>query len=191
MVLATAFSCVDPTLVEEPAALEEAEEDVFRDSCSRLRSTRSEPIPRVSAFFCAVHALYISAQTQAVPSGSRQRHASPSHLTAHPAPPRRRAPMPTHQLNLPCTVISPQSNTIPNPSLHQRDQEDVCWICLDPAGAHGTLERPCACPRSVHAMCLARWQLHSAGREWVSLRPRMRAVSADCGANEAVRAWLP
>ncbi|GBF96175.1 hypothetical protein Rsub_08923 [Raphidocelis subcapitata] len=45
------------------------------------------------------------------------------------------------------------------------DSEDVCWICLDPAGAHGPLERPCSCPRSVHAMCLARWQLHSAGRD--------------------------
>jgi hypothetical protein len=52
-----------------------------------------------------------------------------------------------------------------NHIIAQADQEDVCWICLDPAGAHGTLERPCACPRSVHAMCLARWQLHSAGRE--------------------------
>lgn len=45
------------------------------------------------------------------------------------------------------------------------EQDDVCWICLDPEGPQGPLERPCSCPRSVHAMCLARWQLHSAGRD--------------------------
>ncbi|KIZ07041.1 hypothetical protein MNEG_0912 [Monoraphidium neglectum] len=93
MVLSSAFSCVDPALVDDP------EDESFSDCSSSggkgapLRSSRSEPIPRSA------------------------------------------------------------------------DQEDVCWICLDPAGAHGTLERPCACPRSVHAMCLARWQLHSAGRD--------------------------
>lgn len=90
MVLATAFSSLDPALVEEEGA-----DDVLRD-CSpsnRLRQTRSAPCPRGV------------------------------------------------------------------------DQDDVCWICLDPAGPFGQLERPCACPRSVHAMCLARWQLHSAGRD--------------------------
>lgn len=92
MVLSSAFSCVEPTLVE-------AEDESCSDCSSSanagglLRATRSEPVPRGA------------------------------------------------------------------------DQEDVCWICLDPAGVQGPLEQPCACPRSVHALCLARWQLHSAGRE--------------------------
>lgn len=42
----------------------------------------------------------------------------------------------------------------------------ACWICLE--GEDGdTPERlenmPCACPRLVHAKCLARWQLQKAG----------------------------
>lgn len=36
-----------------------------------------------------------------------------------------------------------------------------CWICL---GTDGPLARPCACPRAVHARCLARWRLQQAGR---------------------------
>ena len=44
MVLATAFSCVDPSFVEEP--LDEEELDAAPRSPNKLRSTRSEPIPR-------------------------------------------------------------------------------------------------------------------------------------------------
>ena len=59
---------------------------------------------------------------------------------------------------------------------------DACWVCLgegtrsgDGGGRSGDggcgtdccaderLVLPCACPRPVHAACLARWQLHSAG----------------------------
>ncbi|GFR48476.1 hypothetical protein Agub_g10372 [Astrephomene gubernaculifera] len=40
--------------------------------------------------------------------------------------------------------------------------EDRCWICLSGSEA-GQLERPCACPRFVHRVCLGRWQLQSAG----------------------------
>jgi hypothetical protein len=64
----------------------------------------------------------------------------------------------------------------------------VCWICLDAGAAAGggggggasvgadgaaaaaaaqappaPLILPCRCPRPVHARCLARWQLQSAG----------------------------
>ncbi|GIL65689.1 hypothetical protein Vafri_19242 [Volvox africanus] len=45
-------------------------------------------------------------------------------------------------------------------------EEDVCWVCLEGSSdLSGALEHPCACPRGVHAKCLARWQLQSAGRE--------------------------
>ncbi|EFJ50460.1 hypothetical protein VOLCADRAFT_58469, partial [Volvox carteri f. nagariensis] len=45
-------------------------------------------------------------------------------------------------------------------------EEDVCWVCLEGASeVSGVLEHPCACPRGVHAKCLARWQLQSAGRD--------------------------
>ncbi|PNH11841.1 hypothetical protein TSOC_001276 [Tetrabaena socialis] len=44
--------------------------------------------------------------------------------------------------------------------------EDACWVCLEgPSPSAGVLEHPCACPRGVHAKCLARWQLQSAGRD--------------------------
>lgn len=36
-----------------------------------------------------------------------------------------------------------------------------CWICLSDNGA--PLMKPCACPKVVHAKCLARWQLQKAG----------------------------
>lgn len=39
----------------------------------------------------------------------------------------------------------------------------VCWICLDPASSHRPLTLPCNCPRYCHQVCLARWQLQSAG----------------------------
>ncbi|GBF90703.1 hypothetical protein Rsub_03004 [Raphidocelis subcapitata] len=42
------------------------------------------------------------------------------------------------------------------------DGGPCCWICLDEGG--GPLTTPCACPRPVHACCLARWQLQQAGR---------------------------
>ena len=44
--------------------------------------------------------------------------------------------------------------------------DSVCWICMEHAQAPnetGALTRPCRCPRMVHARCLARWQLQSAG----------------------------
>ncbi|KAG2430316.1 hypothetical protein HYH02_013793 [Chlamydomonas schloesseri] len=45
-------------------------------------------------------------------------------------------------------------------------EDDACWVCLEGTSeAAGQLEYPCACPRGVHAKCLARWQLQSAGRE--------------------------
>ncbi|GLI60308.1 hypothetical protein VaNZ11_002424 [Volvox africanus] len=45
-------------------------------------------------------------------------------------------------------------------------EEDVCWVCLEGSSdLSGAMEHPCACPRGVHAKCLARWQLQSAGRE--------------------------
>ncbi|KAF6253886.1 hypothetical protein COO60DRAFT_373109 [Scenedesmus sp. NREL 46B-D3] len=40
---------------------------------------------------------------------------------------------------------------------------DCCWICLCGEDA-GELASVCSCPRRVHEKCLARWQLHSAGR---------------------------
>lgn len=47
------------------------------------------------------------------------------------------------------------------------DQDsDCCWICLCGEEA-GELASVCSCPRRVHEKCLARWQLHSAGRRWV------------------------
>lgn len=44
-------------------------------------------------------------------------------------------------------------------------EEDVCWICLESARIDEPLLAPCACPRKVHKKCLARWQLHSAGKD--------------------------
>ena len=44
---------------------------------------------------------------------------------------------------------------------------DACWVCLDVEGqpGDGSLFQPCNCPRVVHPLCLARWQLRSAGRD--------------------------
>ncbi|KAF8067382.1 hypothetical protein HT031_002430 [Scenedesmus sp. PABB004] len=39
--------------------------------------------------------------------------------------------------------------------------DEVCWICLE----GGDIASVCNCPRKVHQACLARWQLHSAGRQ--------------------------
>ncbi|KAG2497620.1 hypothetical protein HYH03_004361 [Edaphochlamys debaryana] len=40
---------------------------------------------------------------------------------------------------------------------------DVCWVCLDGASPSRPLIRPCKCPRYCHSVCIARWQLQSAG----------------------------
>lgn len=45
------------------------------------------------------------------------------------------------------------------------DGEACCFICLDGPRPGEPLEHPCCCPRAVHAVCLAKWQLTSAGRE--------------------------
>ena len=66
------------------------------------------------------------------------------------------------------------------------DCDDVCWICL--GTEERDLLRPCGCPnRFVHRHCLAKWQLMSAGREWVAcrvceLRPAGPPRSAGAGA---------
>jgi E3 ubiquitin-protein ligase DOA10 len=44
-------------------------------------------------------------------------------------------------------------------------EEETCWICLDGPKEDHPLVRPCSCPRTVHASCLAKWQLTSAGRK--------------------------
>lgn len=47
----------------------------------------------------------------------------------------------------------------------EAEDQNVCWICLEGSSA-GELLSPCKCPsRFVHRHCLARWQLHSAGRD--------------------------
>ncbi|GFH20715.1 RING-CH-type domain-containing protein [Haematococcus lacustris] len=47
------------------------------------------------------------------------------------------------------------------------DNSQICWVCHEPA--NGTVAQaliaPCDCPRLVHAHCLARWQLQSAGKD--------------------------
>lgn len=41
----------------------------------------------------------------------------------------------------------------------------ACWICLDGPTSSKPLLTPCKCiSRPVHRACLARWQLHSAGK---------------------------
>ena len=42
-------------------------------------------------------------------------------------------------------------------------RQDACWVCLGESTPDEPLTYPCHCPRPVHAPCLARWQLHSAG----------------------------
>ncbi|GIL46371.1 hypothetical protein Vafri_3361 [Volvox africanus] len=50
---------------------------------------------------------------------------------------------------------------------------ETCWICLEgmegidisPGPLHGNrLIKPCRCPRVVHSVCLAKWQLSQSGR---------------------------
>jgi hypothetical protein len=63
-------------------------------------------------------------------------------------------------------------------------QPDVCWVCLGESTSSEPLTCPCRCPRPVHAACLARWQLHSAGSRQglfaicCSTRARLDAHSA-------------
>lgn len=45
------------------------------------------------------------------------------------------------------------------------DYDDICFICLDGPREKEPLVHPCSCPRRVHAACLAKWQLTSAGRD--------------------------
>lgn len=51
----------------------------------------------------------------------------------------------------------------PSPASSNCSDPDVCWICLDSSTSACQLIRPCACPRTTHAKCIARWQLQSAG----------------------------
>ncbi|KAI8462819.1 MAG: hypothetical protein J3K34DRAFT_389394 [Monoraphidium minutum] len=47
--------------------------------------------------------------------------------------------------------------------LAEADDCPICWICLDGPGPDRPLVHPCRCPSWVHAPCIARWQLQSAG----------------------------
>jgi hypothetical protein len=40
------------------------------------------------------------------------------------------------------------------------DDENDCWICL---GKSADIIKPCKCPRYVHPLCLARWQIENIG----------------------------
>eukprot|EP00239_Pterosperma_sp_CCMP1384_P009059 CAMPEP_0197859630 /NCGR_PEP_ID=MMETSP1438-20131217/34359_1 /TAXON_ID=1461541 /ORGANISM="Pterosperma sp., Strain CCMP1384" /LENGTH=247 /DNA_ID=CAMNT_0043476193 /DNA_START=242 /DNA_END=985 /DNA_ORIENTATION=+ len=46
-----------------------------------------------------------------------------------------------------------------------RADDRICYICLGGATKANPLARPCPCPRDVHPVCLARWQLRCAGKE--------------------------
>ena len=48
---------------------------------------------------------------------------------------------------------------------HEDCGEEVCFICLDGDTSTNPLQRVCGCPRKVHRPCMARWQLHSAGKK--------------------------
>ncbi|PNW83548.1 hypothetical protein CHLRE_05g234660v5 [Chlamydomonas reinhardtii] len=53
-------------------------------------------------------------------------------------------------------------------------EDDTCWICLEgindsaaggaAGGANNRLIQPCRCPRLVHSVCLAKWQLSQSGK---------------------------
>lgn len=45
----------------------------------------------------------------------------------------------------------------------EEGEEECCFICLADGTPDRPLQRPCPCPRPVHATCLARWQLNKAG----------------------------
>lgn len=67
----------------------------------------------------------------------------------------------------------------------------VCWICLDPGSPDRPLALPCRCPRYCHNVCLARWQLQSAGTRKEThcefcdgpLPDWRMMLTPDCGAN--------
>ncbi|GLC44228.1 hypothetical protein PLESTB_000754900 [Pleodorina starrii] len=57
--------------------------------------------------------------------------------------------------------------------MESNDDGDTCWICLEgvegsethPGPVHANrLIKPCRCPRVVHSVCLAKWQLSQSGR---------------------------
>lgn len=50
------------------------------------------------------------------------------------------------------TVVAAEAEDLP-----------ICWICLDGPTIDRPLMHPCRCPSYVHASCIARWQLQSAG----------------------------
>ncbi|KIY96035.1 hypothetical protein MNEG_11925, partial [Monoraphidium neglectum] len=58
---------------------------------------------------------------------------------------------------------APASEQEPYSSGGEDEGGPACWICLGGA-SEAPLGTPCACPRPVHAQCLARWQLQQAGR---------------------------
>jgi hypothetical protein len=63
--------------------------------------------------------------------------------------------------------IGPSHPTRTHAQAH--DEAPVCWICLDGPAADAPLVQPCRCPAmAVHARCLARWQLQSAGTRCVA-----------------------
>lgn len=43
------------------------------------------------------------------------------------------------------------------------EDKPICWICLDVGSDQRPLTQPCRCPRYCHSVCIARWQLQSAG----------------------------
>jgi len=65
-------------------------------------------------------------------------------------------------------MASGSSNALKPIAGDDADMDDswaaCCWICLASASPQSPLGTPCACPRPVHATCLARWQLQQAGR---------------------------
>lgn len=52
--------------------------------------------------------------------------------------------------------------------LSKCEPDDFCWICMEGERPGSPLVQRCACPRVVHDKCIARWQLQSAGKKYVS-----------------------
>lgn len=77
------------------------------------------------------------------------------------------------------------------PSAETPEDAPICWICLDPSTPERPLTQPCKCPRYCHPLCLARWQLQSAGTRRETrcefcdgVLPDWRStLTPDCGAN--------
>ncbi|GMH33955.1 hypothetical protein BSKO_01789 [Bryopsis sp. KO-2023] len=77
------------------------------------------------------------------------------------------------------------------PSAETVEDAPICWICLDPSTPERELTLPCKCPRHCHPLCLARWQLQSAGTRRETrcefcdgVLPDWRStLTPDCGAN--------